>query len=287
MKKVSLAKNTFEIPTNFSECSVGQISHILASQVYLHEALIVGDAETVERTKFSILHRLAPTMNMADYNKLNPNQKVSLYQVIRWAFTARIETKPFDSFEVDSIEYFIPADKFSDTTSLEFALCNIYYLAYTKHNIKPMFHNLLATICRPKRKDIAEFESNPEKYNGDKREQYNGVLATERAKQFEANAPVGLLIAVYQYWENLNNDFVNRHKNLFDGDDETKPLFQNGEGWLSMLEDIAENNIMGNIDQVYTTPVGNLFMYLNHKQVKLRAAEKEAERQRNKNEESL
>jgi hypothetical protein len=142
---------------------------------------------------------------------------------------------------------------------------------------KHLFYLLIATICRPKRKDLSKFKADLKNWNGDERVVYNGIDSEERAKIFE-HVPLGTLTAVLQYWEAMNNRFVKRNDELFHGTDES-PLFVNGEGCLSLLEDVAEEGIMGDLDKVHETNIASLFMYLRHKSKKIERREKELQKE--------
>jgi len=88
------------------------------------------------------------------------------------------------------------------------------------------------------------------------------------------------------FWEHTNSTFLKRYEKLFDSDGDTPPVFKHGRGMLAMLEDVAEVQIFGNIKNVYEQNVHNVFMYLEHKKVKVEQAEKaqrDADRRNNLN----
>lgn len=273
MKQVILKKGTFKVPENLKECSMSQITHIMTAQTMLFYFKEAALDERIMATKVSILLCLVD-IEKKYFDNLFLWQKQKLMNLVRWAFTAKFDEKPFDSFEHDGMRYILPADNFADTTALEWALCNIYYMHYAKSpDKKHLFYQLIATICRPERPDLKKFKADLKRWNGDERVIFNSVDADARAKDIE-NVPFGVLIAIFQYWEAMNNRFVKRNDELFEGG-EGDGIFQNGEGYLSLLEDVAEEGIMGDLEKVHETNISGVFMYLRNKQKKIRQREKE------------
>lgn len=282
MRKLTIGSEDFGVPENFGECNVDQISGVLVAQQALNIAKEYKNEDKIDKVKLSILFCLIPDLSLDGWKILTNWQKTQVMCLIRWAFTARVEKKPFESFVVPTpnpfvkgakMEMYLPAEDYADTSAIEWALLNIYYLAYTKGKQQGFFFKIVALLCRPQREDLAEFRKNPKTWNGDVREPFNGSMADER-EELLRNVPFGILLAVFQYWEKMNNDFVTRNEELFNGAD-GKPLFQNGEGCLSMLEDVAEEGTMGDLDKVHESNVVNLFIYLRHKQKKVERREEE------------
>lgn len=275
MRLIKLNGIEFKVKENFAECSIDEISHVLTSQNYLHVKLSVADQS---RLKIGIFVRLSG-VPLDLFMKLTKVQQIKMFNLVRWSFTARIVKKPFDFFEVEGVKYFLPDDAYANTSSVEMALCNIYYLNFSGKNPNPeMLYYIIATLCRPVRKDLNIFRKMIEAWTGDKREVFNSVLAEERAKLFKEKAPFGVLIAVFQYFESMNNAFVKRYDDIFSGGD-GKPLFKNGEGWLAMLEDIASDGALGDLDKVHQTNAVSLMMYVLHKQKKMERIEEMREAQ--------
>jgi len=271
MREVRIGKNKYDVKSSFEECDVDEISHVLVSQNYL--SALKKSAAQMARLKIGILIKLSAIP--ADiFMKLSSGQQIAILNTVRWSFKARVEKKPFDFFEVDGMKFYLPDDSYVNTSSIEMALLNIYYLSFTRKNnaITDMLYLIAATICRPERKDLNVFKKIVEKWTGDRREVFNSVLADERAKFFREKAPLGVMIAVLQYWEAMNNRFVKRFDDVFNGGD-GKALFQNGEGWLAMLEDIAEIGVIGNLEKVHETNAYSMMMYVEHKQKKLERLE--------------
>jgi hypothetical protein len=275
MRLIKLNGKEFKVKENFAECSIDEISHVLTSQNYLRARLSVAD-----QTRFKIAIFLQLSGVPQDlFMKLTRPQQIDMFNLVRWAFTARIVKKPFDFFEVEGVKYLLPDDAYGNTSSIEMALCNIYYLNFSGKNPNPeMLYYIIATLCRPVRKDLNIFRKMIDLWTGDKREVFNSVLAEERAKLFKEKAPFGVLVAVFQYFEQMNNAFIKRYDDVFSGGD-GKPLFKNGEGWLAMLADIAETGVMGDLDKVYQSNAISLMMYVQQKQKKVGRIEEMREAQ--------
>lgn len=271
MRKVVIGNQKYQVKSCFEECTIDEISHVMVTQNFL--AAKVMYAKQMASLKTSIFVKLSNVP--ADvFLKLSLVQQIYLFNTVRWAFKGRIEKKPFEYFEVEGIKYYLPEDNYANTSSIEMALLNIYYLSFVRKD-NPVTDNLYliaATICRPERKDLKLFRKLIERWTGDRREVFNSVLSEERAKLFKEKGPYGAMIAVLQYWEAMNNRFVKRFDDVFNGGD-GKQIFHNGEGWLAMLADVAEVGVMGNLEKVYETNAYSLMMYVLQKQKKIERLE--------------
>jgi hypothetical protein len=197
-----------------------------------------------------------------------------------WLLTERIEKKPFDFVLMGGLKYFLPEPNFSDTSGIELAMCNIYYLKFTEvlgagslEKTHPAFQaplpggdfhdrsaeylcNLLAIICRPNR--------------AKKREVYDSDVSEARVAVFK-DLPVGEAYCILQYWSSMNALFMKMYSEVFspasDSGDDDAGLFENGEGWLATLEDIAKDGVHGDFDKVCDKNVHTLWMYLKHQKI--------------------
>lgn len=277
MIPVKIDQKEFKVKSSFEECNIDEISHVMVSQNLLSSPH--NDATNLAKLKTGILLRLS-NIPAELFLKLSRQQQISLFNTVRWAFKNKIEAKPFPFFEIDGVKFYLPEDNYANTSSVEMALLNIYYLSFSKKD-NPVTDNLYliaATICRPERKDLKLFRKIIERWTGDRREVFNSVLAEERSKLFKEKAPFGVMIAVLQYWESMNNRFVKRFDDVFNGSD-SKPLFRNGEGWLAMLEDVAELGVMGPLEKVYETNAYSLMFFVLNKQKKMERLEEMKESQ--------
>jgi hypothetical protein len=271
MTNIKIGTQDFQVKSCFDECTIDEISHIMVSQ-----NMILGqgiDATETTRLKVGIFLRLS-NVPAELFLKLTRLQQLNLFNTVRWAFQGRVENKPFEFFDVNGVRFYLPDLNYSNTSAIEMALLNIYYLSFVRKTnpVKDNLYLIVATICRPERRDLKTFERLADKWTGDKREVYNSVFSEERAKLFKEKAPFGILIAILQYWEAMNNRFIKRFDDVFNGG-EGKQIFQNGEGWLAMLADVAEVGVMGNLEKVYEANAFSLMMWVLQKQKKVERLE--------------
>ncbi|MVM39483.1 hypothetical protein GO730_20965 [Spirosoma sp. HMF3257] len=261
-----------------------QIQRLLPLQLIdLDEAQPIGAG----RLKDIALKELLPLP--ADvWVDLTTEQRWNLGRLTRWVWKERVTKKPFDSFTVDSgkgkpMTYLLPDDNFSNTTAIEIAMANIHYLGFTrpeKPNQKAVL-SLIATLCRPERKDVKQFRQSVD-WNGDQREEYNTILADERAGTFD-KLPIGTVMAITQYFEAMNKGFLQSYKDVYEPDpnaDEEAPLYKNGEGLITTLMDVAKTGTFGDFDKVCKQNGHTIWLYLRDNNLKVRRANDKAEKDR-------
>jgi len=256
-----MTQTIIKAKASFEECTPDQIATILARR-YFSTIKKIGEIEYKE----SLVLMLVEGMTQKKLNLMDYKEKVRHFNYIRWAFNDTIKTRPFDVLKIKGRHFIFPQENFSDTTSIEFAMANIFYLVFTnpKDDIQKLdsLYDLMAIFIRPRAEQRWLWKR--EKI----REAYDSKRAERTATFLHRNLPFGLTLAFLQWFEFTNNAFLERNKELLEGGD-GRPLFFNGEGWLAMLEDIAESRVFGDFDQVCTKPVHNIFMYLRHTKTKL------------------
>ena len=80
-------------------------------------------------------------------------------------------------------------------------------------------------------------------------------------------------LAMYlaDYYADSLEKVMRMYPDVFSGGNEGSNLYQNGEGCIAMLEEIAANHTFGDFDKVSALPVHTLFMYLKHQAIKVKA----------------
>lgn len=230
----------------------------------------------------------------ADYalqilNKLCSTLKVSITEAekLSWLWSKKIEKKPFKFVRIGWRFYWLPEENYSNTSGIELAMSNIFYLRFVgqigkKGEVikKPDFEalaDLMAVVCRPIRWDFF-FRKWRHDWDGDIRVPYNSLKSEAAAKRFK-KLPIGEALAVLSYWENMNEQFLNIYSEVFESDESIRPLFKNGDGWLATLEDVAKDDVHGNFTQVGELNAHTIFMYLKHRKIimmeQIRQSEKE------------
>lgn len=273
MKLFSLDTTPYQMPESFEECSQTQVSGILSFQVQFKDARSASDRVFL---KLGLLQLLA-NIKAKQLNQLMPYQLQELFRLFSWVFDAKIQAKPFDFFLFKNQLFLLPEPNFANTSAIELAMSNIYYLAFSRQNTFAL-NSLVATLCRPERNDLKSFRSSKE-WNGDPRAEYNSVIADENATAFSNDLDFGTKYAILQYFELMNNAFWKKYEDILGGDEEEQ-LYKNGEGQITLLMGIGETGAFGDFDKVCRTNVHTIWMHVKDKQLKVEQAEREFERNR-------
>lgn len=264
MKTFWLNNRKCEMPQSWSECTPTQIVNGLMAQL---KCLAETRPERKAHWQIMMIRALAKAPGTM-LNLLTGEQVQALLRMCDWAFTSKLKHRPFESFKCNDVEYFLPAENFADTTAVELAMASIYYLQFSSPN-RPNTRaglQLMATLCRPKRRDYEAFRASTD-WNGDVREEYNQALAEERVDLF-GTLPLGYLIALLQYFEHMHTKFLERYGEVFgskDDDSDKEPLYKNGEGWIAILEEVAEIGSHGTFKQVCAENCHTIFLFLKHR----------------------
>ncbi|GAB3892432.1 hypothetical protein GCM10028803_05250 [Larkinella knui] len=277
MKNIQIGTKSFTMPEGWAECTPEQIQALLPLQLV--------DPDTTSPGSSALLKFAAAKMLLSASEKLleqlNASQKWRLMRLASWVFTTKIQAKPFDSFTFDGITYLLPEGGFSNTSAIEIAMANINYIAYVRKD-QPVIHavfQLVATLCRPIRPDAQTFKSSTD-WNGDLRELYNTVLSDERAKVFqEKNLPIGVVMAILQYFEFTNNRFLEGYKLAYEPseDQDEAPLYENGEGLVTTFMDIAKLGVFGDFENVCKQNGHTVWLFLRDNNLKIKRANQRAE----------
>lgn len=264
MRNFYIDKIQYSCPRGFDECTAEQVGFVVAYQTALQ---VFGSAAERTNLKIRLLCELT-SLPKEILNKLTATQQQRLLNCIAWCKNAKIpEKRLFESFEFGGVRYYLPSEGMADTSAIELAMCTIYEVSFAKEiqpNTKAIF-SIIATICRPQRADIDAFRKSSE-WNGDVREEYNSVVAEQRAVEFE-QLSFGICKAVYAYWSGMLAKFWKRYEALL-GETDEEPLYQNGEGQITMLMDVAEIGVFGDFDKVCKQNVHTIFINLRDKKLK-------------------
>lgn len=186
---------------------------------------------------------------------------------LSWIWNSKIEHKPFESFRVGWTRYYLPEAYFANTTGIELAMANIYYLRFATSQSIESFNELIAILCRPRRWNWW-FRRLGSSYDGEDRIAYNSIETGKVAKVFRKKLQVGYSFAVLQYFESMNKRFMDAYKEVFEADESAKQLFANGEGWIATLEDVAKDGVHGSFERVCGVNAHTIWMYLKHNKIK-------------------
>jgi hypothetical protein len=276
MRKVKIGGVSYSVPEQWEECSTEQLIQLLPLQLV---SLEEQAAEIRGRLKDAALVVLLP-LPSSIRKDLTTEQLWQLGQLTRWVWKTKVTHKPFASFQHSGMEYLLPDDNFSNTTAIETAMANIHFLAYTRPedpNPRAVF-NIITTLCRPARKDLKKFRTSSD-WNGDAREEYNTILADERAEKMD-QLSLGIVMAILQYFEAMNNRFVGMYRQVYEADPEVEkqpPLYYAGEGLITTLMDIAQTGTFGDFDKVCKQNAHTLWLFLKDNNLKAARANRLAE----------
>lgn len=266
------------VPENFYECNFEQKVHALTAKIYYQ--LDDMPDETVAKVKTELCYSLGRIPKKL-YKTLQPAHIVAIKRLWNWVGTFKVTKQPFEYFDFKGVRYYLPADHFANTSAIEWAMGMIHYTNFGRTDMakNDAIYELVMTLCRPAREDAKKFKKSS-KWNGDIREEYNSILARERAVEIKAGLEWGIVIGVKDFFESMLDQFVKKYDMLFKESD-MKPLFSTGEGCIAMLEDVAEANIFGNIEKVYDTNIDTIYLYLKHKKIKAEREEEELLKRQN------
>ncbi|MBO0933931.1 hypothetical protein [Fibrella aquatilis] len=280
MKKFWLNEVAYQVAESWSECNQVQLVQGLMLQLRYQ-----ADTNPALLANWQVLLlRLLSTAPATLFNQLTGEQLQRLLPYVEWALSERVTSRPFDSFQVDGVDYVLPADELANTSAIELAMASIYYLQYARPQQPNMqaAYLLVTTLCRPRRADHEAWSTSTD-FNGDLREEYNSILAENRAKQFEP-IPFGVIMAVVQYWESMYTRFLKRYGEVFgEADEQAKPLYPAGEGWIAALEDVAVIGAHGPFKAVCAENCHTIFLFLKHRVAQQQRAEEDAELERERN----
>lgn len=281
MTRFWLDEQEYQAATCWNDCSSEQITNGLALQL----------AAQAEPNLLKVAHwqigmiRILTDAPPALLQKLSGRQLRQVLQLVRWAFDDRLQHRPFEEFAHEGVTYRLFADRFADTSAIELAMANIYYLQFAnaKADNAKLLGLLVATLCRPERDDLTEFRASKD-WTGDRREIYNSIRADERAKLLE-KLPIGVSMAVLMYFEAQNLAFLKKYGEVFgaDDDDDFPPLYPAGEGWIALLEGVAESGAHGTFKEVCDTNSHTIWLFLKHRAMQAKRQEEQRERDEKRN----
>ena len=234
-------KKTYRGPANWKECKPEQVAQLIVFSRVPPKEVTDEMYEMAMQLIFSIPVRAWALWRMtrAEWEMLK-NQ-------IRWVFTPP-EDRPFLSFWHDGLDYFLPEENFADTTALELSMAFIAFTDFVDPDEPETtaLNRLIATLCRPHRKDLEKFR-NSDDWSGDDREPFNEARMIKRSESL-ASMPMEMKVVILSYFEVQSKFFLQQYEQLFGGDSE--PRYADGRGWIMLLKNIAKKGYFGDFDQV-------------------------------------
>lgn len=264
-------------PDSLEKLSQKELLIILDYQRAILTAVQEKDEDLERRHRLDVIYHLFK-INYWGWVDLTESDQNKLILATVWIDKARVQQLPFAYFDFQGIRYFVPKPGYADACAVEVALSNIWYLAFAHPktpNPEAFFH-LLGTLYRPADAQPRKWYQFCNKKPSEARMNYTSEGSEARAQIFK-QLPYGLALALLQYWECMNNDFLKRYSDLFDGDEDQAALYQGGEGWIACLEEVGGLGTYGTTEKVFMENVHTIFGFLRRKQIKVRSLEKDKE----------
>lgn len=229
-----------------------------------------------ERSKLAALQLINP-IPAKIFRKLVPWQVNELVQTLDWVWEYPYEGRPFEHFEHGGITYYTPLENLRVTSFAEYLtgvvyLFQAYYDTDTPRELSAA--RLMATLCRPSHPSSlithhSKLGTYSADWSGDYREPFNEHVVEVRAKLL-LDLPVGILAAVVQYFVDELR-WLYDHYDVFD-DPPPKKSNQSSDAeteefdWQARLMEmknlryvVAEENILGNVNDVMKANVNDVF----------------------------
>ncbi|MEA5257167.1 hypothetical protein VB264_05170 [Arcicella aquatica] len=276
MVEVQINKKKFTMPERWDECTLEQISKLSPLTQWKVDEITQSEHE------YAVCVLMGCSDKFWQRLELELPQWYKLKEVANFAFAEKIVEQPFPSFVHLGTEYLVFQEGFADTDAVDLAWANMQYLAFANPDAPNVvaLDELIATLCRPRRKDLLTFRESKE-WDGDEREVYNGQRVKARAKELKT-LPFGLKVAILQYFEAQNSLFLENYSQML-GDDGREPRYGNGMGWVTMLMSVAEKGTFGNFESVCYQNVHLIWAKCLDDTLDVKEQEKQLEAQRFKN----
>ncbi|MDQ1088986.1 hypothetical protein [Siphonobacter sp. SORGH_AS_1065] len=276
MKTIRLDGTAYQVPERWEECTPEQLQSLLPLRLIDVETLGAGTRAQLKWQ--AILTILAAPLSVT--TGIDVEDRLRLVRLTNWIWKqTKIEKKPFASFTFEGVTYLLPEPHFANTSAIEIAMANIQYMAFSRKEnpSTKAIYQIIATLCRPERKDLATFKASAD-WNGDHREEYNTVIAQERAKLFEkGNLSTGVVMCLLHYFEWMNSGFLKQYQDVYSADDDdTPPIYKNGEGLVTMLMEVAKTGTFGDFDKVCRQNGHTVWIFLRDSNLKVRRANEAA-----------
>ncbi|MGI4835117.1 MAG: hypothetical protein ACRYFK_16815 [Janthinobacterium lividum] len=259
MQTFRLDERPYQVATSWTELTPAQL--FAAAPHLSHDSVAA---------RYQVLRAWCPKLRGRDVRRLTPNQLWDLLTLVGWAWRQEPDTAGVSEFMHRGRTYQLPAAKLLDAVAIEYAMASVYFHQFA-HPTRPQagaLDQLVATLCRPLRAELADWQQNPE-WDGQRREKYNAKLAEGRAQEL-ADAPLGVKIVVLHHFLDAQRFIHRAYKDLFkkvevrEAPAGKAPKQPAGDGMelLELLADLAERGLYGTYEQVTHTSLHTVLFNL-------------------------
>lgn len=273
MKAFRLDGRPYQVATSWAELTPAQF---FAAAPHLSQDTVAG--------RHVVLRAWCPQLRDQDVRRLTADQLWELLDLVRWAWRTELDTQRVSEFAHRGRTYHLPEPLLKDAVAVEYAMATVFFhqFAHPKRPQPAALDQLVATLCRPLRADLATLQELPE-WDGQRREKYNGKLAEARAKEL-ADAPLGVKIVVLHHFLAAQRFIHQAYKDLFKkaepapenpGQPAAPKPISDGTELLELLADLAERGLYGTYDQVTHTQLHTVLFNLAKQARRRREAERE------------
>ncbi|HEX8349094.1 MAG TPA: hypothetical protein VF598_03965 [Hymenobacter sp.] len=258
MKQYWLNSKAHQLPQAWSEVNDKQVLQLAP---YLHTDVSTPAA------RLAVLCILQPHLTQKVLRRMSPEDVLALARLTEWVWSAPMDTCPVTEFEHKSVRYLLPEPVFESSSAIEYLMADHHFRQFArKQPVAGALEQLLATLCRPEKKDLDVLD--PE-WDGDRRQKYNAKVVELRAKEL-ATLPVATKIVVLQYYVASQRAFHARYKELYKQQNRNEKKSGADFGLLGVVHDVAREGLFGDFERTCLINVHTLFFHLlkTHREAK-------------------
>ncbi|TDB64414.1 hypothetical protein [Arundinibacter roseus] len=247
MNLIRYRNKTYKAPERWEECSLEQWGALVAF------GRVPAEDRTPDMQVLAAQMWLQVPADEWEKWQLDLLQWEALQKAFDWIWTPPT-ARPCEHFLHMDEKYYVFGPNFEDTKALELSLALMDYVAFSDPDEPDLtaYERILATLCRPERKDLFHFRESDE-WDGDLRELYNEARTADRAIALSSLSEMSKL-ALFDYFERSAKAFLTQYEQVFGGSGTLEPRYPDGRGWIMLLKNIAKEGHFGNFDMVCKQP---------------------------------
>jgi len=205
--------------------------------------------------QIAVLEALLTPEQAFVYAQFMPEQVSKMLHQAKVWWSKPLKKPIIPTFSMGDMQYLLPDECFYHCCFVEFIHAETVYqrLSSSESGVDRLVDQLILTLCRPKRQDIA-IES-PE-WDGDYRERFNPELIASRIDK--ANFSMSFRAYFMLFYAGCMQFVHDRYPSIF-----KKGSGKAGFGWTGVVYDIADKGTFGTALEVKYSPLYNVLTYLD------------------------